>query len=292
MSFDAIKWAIAQKVEKSSAKFVLVAMADCVNAEAGADMVCWPSYKHLTERTCQDVKTVEAGLRRLRDSGFIVDTGERKGGTGQVIVYRLNTPKNGVLAPLPKITLEAPKTPVFGVALATNQQADLLTNTPNNGVVDTAGKTPVFPCKTPVFPVKDPQISHERPPKTGDGTSNGTSNGITKEPVKKARTRAADLVIPGVPDSLQADWTKVREKKRAGPITQTVIDGLLREATKAGISAAEAVTFCCEAGWQGFNAGWYLERQAKGQVKPTTGKHAGFQNLNYREGIAEDGTFN
>lgn len=142
MSYEAIRWAMSQPVPKSSAKFVLVAMADCVNGEQ-QHMTCWPSYKHLTERTGQDVKTVEAGLRRLREAGFITDTGERKGTTGQVIVYRLNTPEIGA--------------------------------------VETDGKTPVFPVKTPVFPIKDPQISHERPPKTGDGTSKEPVIGTSKE---------------------------------------------------------------------------------------------------------------
>jgi hypothetical protein len=264
-----------QPVPKSSAKFVLVAMADCVNAD-GAGMVCWPSYRHLTERTGQDVKTVEAGLRRLREHGFIVDTGERRGVTGQVIVYRLNTPECGVV-------------PASAFSLGVGPIGE--TNTPNLGGVDTAGKTPVFPSKTPVFPVQDPQISHETPPKTGDGTSNGTSNGTKKEPVRKARVRADDLPIPGVPDDLQADWVKVRANKRAGPITATVIAGLQREAAKAGLTVIEAVTFCCEAGWQGFNAGWYADRTKGRTPAAPSGKHSGFADKNYREGIEADGSF-
>ena len=81
------------------------------------------------------------------------------------------------------------------------------------------------------------------------------------------RTKA--LPIPGVPPRLLADYLEVRKGKRAGEITQTVIDGLEREASKAGISVAEAVQACCEFGWQGFNAGWYADR-----VK-TTGRPVG-----------------
>jgi hypothetical protein len=69
-----------------------------------------------------------------------------------------------------------------------------------------------------------------------------------------------------------------------------VIAGLLREATKAGITPAEAVTFCCEAGWQGFNAGWYADR-TKGKTPATSGKHSGFAGKNYREGVEADGSF-
>lgn len=213
---------MVQRVDKSSAKFVLVAMADCVNSET--EMICWPSYKHLTERTGQDVKTVEAGLRRLRDAGFITDTHQRKGSTGQVVVYKLNTPELGA--------------------------------------VDTDGKTPVFPVKTPVFPTKDPQISRIRPPKTGDGTSNGTSNGTSKE-IRDARLSA-------LPPSLLTDYLKVRKAKRAGEFTTTAIDGMEREAMKAGLSLADAVRACAEFGWQGFNAGWYEQRMAKPRPQTET----------------------
>lgn len=142
MSYEAIRWALAQPVCKSSAKFVLVALADCVNGEQDA-MHCWPSNAHLAEITGQDIKTVEAGLRRLREIGLITDTKKRKGQTGQVVVYLLNTPEIGA--------------------------------------VDTDGKTPVFPVKTPVFPTKDPQISLLRPPKTGDGTRKEPVIGTSKE---------------------------------------------------------------------------------------------------------------
>lgn len=238
MSFDAIRWALAQQVDRSSAKFVLVAMADCVNADDEPPMVCWPSYRHLTERTGQDVKTVEAGLRRLREAGFIEDTGDRRGGTGQVVVYRLTTP-----ATLPARRLSTPEK---------NERA------PNLGHFDTAGNTPVFPSKTPVFPVKDPQISHESPPKTGDGTSNGTSKRTSKEEVR----------LDGVDPQLLLDYMAVRKAKKAGPLTPTAVRSLIREAQKAGLTLAEAVEKCCEYGWQGFNAGWYLDRTRSAQ-RPT-----------------------
>lgn len=255
MSFEAICWALSQVVDKSSSKFVLVAMADCVNADGIEQMVCWPSCAHLAQLTGQDIKTVEAGLRRLRDAGFIVDTGSRKGATNQVIVYQLNTPEFGGVYGLPKIDESALKTPVFGA-------------------VETGGKTPVFPAKTPVFPVKDPQISRQRPPKTGDGTSNGTSNGTKKEPVSVTH-------IDGVSDELLSDYMKVRIAKKAGPLTKTAIAGLEREGAKAGLTLAETMTYCCEAGWQCFNFGWYANR--------TQNANPGKQPISFKQADAEAG---
>jgi pyocin large subunit-like protein len=92
VSFDAIRWALRQEPGKSPTKFVLVAMAEFVNAES-AEWVCWPSYRAIASVTLQDTKTVEAAVYRLKQLGLIVDTGQRKGETGKVIVYRLNDPK-------------------------------------------------------------------------------------------------------------------------------------------------------------------------------------------------------
>lgn len=66
-----------------------------------------------------------------------------------------------------------------------------------------------------------------------------------------------------------ADFLKIRKAKKA-PLTQTAIAGIQREADKAGLTIAEAITACVECNWQGFNAGWYAERQAtkSGQRPP------------------------
>jgi predicted transcriptional regulator len=91
VSYEAVKWAMDQPVERATAKFVLVVMADCVNGESG-EMVCWPSSTHICKVTGMDQKTVVECLRRLRASGFIAPTGDKKGATGQVPVYRLTSP--------------------------------------------------------------------------------------------------------------------------------------------------------------------------------------------------------
>lgn len=271
MSYSAMRWAMRVPVGKSSARLVLVALADCVNTEAG-DMLAWPSRAHLSRATDLDVKTVDCGIRVLEAQGLIVDTGERMGSTGRVPIYRLNVSEIGDITPGPQQAEIPPKTDV---------------NTPKNGSIEAAPNTPVFPGNASVFPGKYTQISRQIHPKTGDGTRNGTRNGTKKEP---GRVSAAVAEIEGVSDALLADWLAVRKDKRAGPLTATAVKGLVREAAKAGISTAAAVQFCCEAGWQGFNAGWYEERISKGRGT-TTGKHAGFSGKNYREGVDSDGSF-
>lgn len=63
------------------------------------------------------------------------------------------------------------------------------------------------------------------------------------------------LAEHGVGEQLAADWLTVRRQKRA-PLTQTALDGLVREAVTAGIPVVEAVRICVERGWVGFKASW------------------------------------
>jgi hypothetical protein len=59
----------------------------------------------------------------------------------------------------------------------------------------------------------------------------------------------------GVPEQVVRDFKQLRQKLRA-PITATAMDGIRREADKAGLSLTNALTLCCERGWRGFKAEW------------------------------------
>lgn len=72
--------------------------------------------------------------------------------------------------------------------------------------------------------------------------------------------------IPGISDELLRDFLEVRKAKRAGKLTPTAIKGLEREAAKAGLTLLQAITVCCEAGWQGFRADWYATRTSSGSM--------------------------
>ncbi len=85
MSLDAMRWAKKAKTGRSSAKSVLTWMADM----CGADFTTYPSIAALAEATELDKKTVQASLQHLVENGFIQDTGERRGRTKQIPVYKL-----------------------------------------------------------------------------------------------------------------------------------------------------------------------------------------------------------
>jgi hypothetical protein len=92
VSVEAITWALKQSLPNSSAKFVLTVIANCAD---GKEFLAFPSIAYIAEATSQDPKTVKVNIKRLKEWGFIEDSGKRCGSTGQVVVYRIIIGKNG-----------------------------------------------------------------------------------------------------------------------------------------------------------------------------------------------------
>ena len=85
---------------------------------------------------------------------------------------------------------------------------------------------------------------------------------------KRAPARPDD-----VSESVWQDFQAVRKAKRA-PLTDTALKGIRREAGKAGIPLADAIAYCVERNWVGFNAGWYADRSGKQPRASPQQKHA------------------
>jgi len=72
----------------------------------------------------------------------------------------------------------------------------------------------------------------------------------------KNSTSTPKVAVPeNVPASLWVDFLAVRKAKNAA-LTETALEGIKREAAKAGKTLPEALTICCERGWAGFSAKW------------------------------------
>ena len=96
-----------------------------------------------------------------------------------------------------------------------------------------------------------------RPPGAPD-----TSLNTSKTSNRQGEARGAPPIteLDGVPSQVMADYLAVRKAKKAGGLTATALASIQREANKAGLSLEQAITECCEAGWQGFKADWYFRR--------------------------------
>lgn len=84
---------------------------------------------------------------------------------------------------------------------------------------------------------------------------------VIKEKIKKEINSLIKTLLPDVDDQVIKDFEMHRRNKKAA-ITKTAIEGIKREATKAGISLEAALVECCERGWIGFKAEWYQKAQA------------------------------
>lgn len=99
-----------------------------------------------------------------------------------------------------------------------------------------------------------------------------------------------ELVAEGVERQHAEDWLKVRKDKKL-PLTQTAWEGMKDEATKAGLSIAEAVKVSALQSWAGFKATWYARLGQEGAAPATrgpaaTGTHGGYESRNYGQGGA------
>lgn len=108
--------------------------------------------------------------------------------------------------------------------------------------------------------------------------SHGTVTGQDcdkKQKEKRTKKEKIKIYIPpyipptDVSQEVWADFTALRQRKRA-EITQTAIDGIRREAEKAGWAFEDALRECCSRGWVGFKADWVGDK--RGNIGTSNGK--------------------
>ena len=96
-------------------------------------------------------------------------------------------------------------------------------------------------------------------PANADACVESVATAKPKKPTlaKQRKQDALQLLADhGVDGQLALDYLTVREDRKARTLTQTAIAGLEREAVRAGLTLAQAVTVCVERNWAGFNADW------------------------------------
>lgn len=77
-----------------------------------------------------------------------------------------------------------------------------------------------------------------------------------RETEKEKEKKATKVATPeGVSESVWKDFVAMRKAQRA-EITNTALEGLIREAGKAKMTLEQVLRVCCERGWRGFKADW------------------------------------
>ena len=246
MSVRALMWATAQTAGDDKAKSCLLWLAWHHNDETG---LCCPSISTLMrEMEVASPTTVRGAINRLCDRGLL--TFEREMDPKGFIhrtVYSLPLPQQMTD---PRPSANTPPLP---------QQ---MTEGGLNAVA------PVPQQMTPKGKVERKEKEKEE-----------------RREAPRARPRSSAYVPPEVasgeiPRDLFNDWMSIRKAKRA-PLTETGWNAVKREAEKAGLPIARAVSLMVEHSWQGFKADWQEVRaetaRAQGKPEPRQGTLFGAQ---------------
>ena len=92
------------------------------------------------------------------------------------------------------------------------------------------------------------------------------SSADSTSPSPSSSKNTKNTVVPpiGVTDTVWQDFVSLRKAKKA-PISQSALDGIAKEALKAGMSLQAALEMCCMRGWSGFKAEWIAEKVTAAQ---------------------------
>ncbi len=84
--WEVMDWAWTVPIDSSPERVVLAAYA----WRAGAKLIAWPGLDQLVADTSLYRETVSTARKGLVRHGYLVDTGQRRGYSGRVTVYRLD----------------------------------------------------------------------------------------------------------------------------------------------------------------------------------------------------------
>jgi hypothetical protein len=219
MSVTATFWVRAQRVGKGSPKAVLIALADF----AGEDFRVWASMDAIEQFIEQDRKTILANIKRLKELGYLEDTGERTGRTGQVIVYQMTRP-----AGAPKVQMTNREGKVVEIGPPVSKQSQIGNSSGNGTVKHTQkrngsenGTVPNSVGNGAVSPIEQSQISAETVPKTGHGTTKelpeeqkGNDQPARRAPRVALHAELLSIELPAtIPFAVWDMWCEHREAK-------------------------------------------------------------------------------
>lgn len=126
-----------------------------------------------------------------------------------------------------------------------------------------AGKPNLWPQSSAGIPDSSAGIPAENSLK-GEGEGKGYVNQEPTPTPKRSRSSPAVGIPSDVSNETWDDYLALRRAKRA-PMTQTALDGLVREAAKAGITLQAVLETCCQRGWTGFKADWLRNSSSQQQ---------------------------
>ena len=227
MSIEQLNLAFKTDIQKSSTKFVLVALADYAN-EAGE---AYPTIETITFKTSLNRKTIISALKELALLGLITDTGMVRGKTGQVKVWKLK------LKPTPE---RVPKTGRLDKAKKQPSKQSQKRNSTESGTV-------------PLFPPKEPENGTVKEYQKRDTEPSSLLTTI-EPPVKEIEKEKKET--PDLPDWIDTDawseWMAHRKKLKASN-SPRAINSLIKDLEiikQSGFNPTDAIDIALKKGWK------------------------------------------
>lgn len=261
----------------------MLAMADWCDDKGGS---LYPSMRAVGEKIRVGEKQARRIIQSFEKSGFLSVIGNAHGGApGATKQFRLNVEKLKALADSKAQTPTTQGSP-----------------TPPLHVTPPASVTPPMQGIDPSHP------AYETPPTHGSQTTieppvNHHINTVAAPPVAVAPTKAAAMTVVKKDDGfILPDWVNAMHWKvwrshaklrNASADQKTIALEKLAKWRDAGDDFAGALENAASSGYQGL----FLPDNRTGNARNSTtakaspGKHTGFQNLDYKTGINDDGTF-
>lgn len=100
------------------------------------------------------------------------------------------------------------------------------------------------------------------------GQTEGENKKQITNKTKKERNNIPDKP-DYIPDQLWDDFLKIRKSKKS-PLTETALNGIMKQADKAGWTLEQVLTECCERSWQSFKADWVKNTKGNANARSIT----------------------
>lgn len=273
MGWEHDLWAWTANVDTPAECLTLLWLNQRADDESGE---CFPSAEDIAAHTRLNRKTVFAAIKSLTEKGLIET--KKRPGPGRRNLYRLcyERTENGTSQKwnVPETALSTSQKRDFQSAKnGTSNVPETVRETTIETTIESIKKLPESSMRTSgnssaIAAVASAQAQTPYPEDFDKSLFDEAQREAqlagakpTDEPPRKEekpkRKRSSNVQKPeSVSEQVWNDFTALRTKRRA-PITETALKGIQREAEKAGITLEEALSTCCERGWQGFKAEWY-----------------------------------
>lgn len=239
---------------------------------------CWPAIRTIAEKAHVSELTARKAIKTLIEKGLI--TAHQPAGGIRTFTIRLDRLKDlsGGKDTDPLKDVYPPKEVEGGKELA-------------GGPLKMLQGTPERSCRGPLKDV-EPETGIETGKETVSEVGNSAEDRLARlspaeltqedslfplvEKPKKASKRKPKAEIAKPDDVTEQTWEDFKTVRKAhrAPITETAIEGLRREADKAGVSLEEALKFSVRQGYRGFRASWYRQDEQKAAKPWNNGNRA------------------